>query len=197
MIDEPPPYLKRIPPTVPPGRVVVHNHVRPTRRLGQRGFRAWLALPSAAVEICSCGWAPELPEHYRVRRVDWSQCPDAERIEGKLSGAWCVKEHRVRCQDILGQYQAGCTPEEIAGPDIYGGPGGIPLDVVRRVIDFAHPLVRCRSCGWVHIGCPAPEPAGDRCHRCKSGSGFEIVDREEYRRTVPIGVTLQGLRWPR
>ncbi len=70
MTDEPPTYLKRIPPAVPPDRVLVHNNVRPTRPLGQRGFRAWLALPSAALEVCACGWAPELPEHYRVRGVD-------------------------------------------------------------------------------------------------------------------------------
>jgi uncharacterized protein (DUF433 family) len=133
-------YIKRIPPTIPPDCVLVHNHVRPTRRLGQRGFRAWLALPSAALEICSCGWAPGLPEHYRVRRADWSQCPDAERIPGKLSGAWCVKGHRVRCEDIIGQFDAGCSAEQIAGPDIYPD---IPLDVVRRILTLCRPPRRC------------------------------------------------------
>jgi hypothetical protein len=33
-------YLSGIPSEVPPGRVVVHNQVRPARRLGERGFRA-------------------------------------------------------------------------------------------------------------------------------------------------------------
>ena len=41
-----PDYLFKIPIRVPAGQVVVHNHVRPTRRLGSRGFRAWLAEPS-------------------------------------------------------------------------------------------------------------------------------------------------------
>jgi hypothetical protein len=63
-------YLKRIPETVPLDSVIVHNHVRPTRRLGSRGFRAWLA-PSLAAETsyerCDCGWAPELAIHYRVK----------------------------------------------------------------------------------------------------------------------------------
>jgi hypothetical protein len=62
-------YLTTIPKTVPEGRVVVHNHVRPARRLGTRGFRAWLAEPSADIERCDCGWAPELGAHYRVRNL--------------------------------------------------------------------------------------------------------------------------------
>jgi hypothetical protein len=61
-------YLTTIPATTPPGRVVVHNHVRPTRRLGLRGFRAWLAVPDDRLMRCPCAWAPELPEHYRVNR---------------------------------------------------------------------------------------------------------------------------------
>jgi hypothetical protein len=54
---------------VPPDRVV-HNHVRPARRLGTRGFRAWLAVPDERlVEPCGCSWAPEVGEHDRVRRI--------------------------------------------------------------------------------------------------------------------------------
>jgi hypothetical protein len=61
-------YLKRLPAQrdIPAGQVVVHNSVRPTRRLGSRGFRAWLASRAASLEPCPCGWAPELGEHYRV-----------------------------------------------------------------------------------------------------------------------------------
>ena len=66
------------PHSVPPDRVVVHNNVRPTRQLGSRGFRAWLC-PSLEVlrvtpdpgrpvlQLCDCGWAPELGPHYRVK----------------------------------------------------------------------------------------------------------------------------------
>jgi len=54
---------------IPAGRVVVHNHVRPTRKLGSRGFRAFLAAADdPLLESCDCGWAAELGDHYRVRR---------------------------------------------------------------------------------------------------------------------------------
>lgn len=77
-------YLFEIPAGVPAGRIVVHNHVRPdldpNRRadgvesmadvtLGMNGFRAWLAAPGHRYVRCSCPWAPELPEHYRVDRA--------------------------------------------------------------------------------------------------------------------------------
>ena len=61
-------YLTRIPSRVPRHRIVVHNQVRTARRLGTRGFRAWLADPGDHYEVCKCGWAPELDAHYRVRR---------------------------------------------------------------------------------------------------------------------------------
>ena len=59
-------YLSRVPESVPSGKIVVHNRVRPTKQLGLRGFRAWLAEPSSQYEVCSCEWAPELGAHYRV-----------------------------------------------------------------------------------------------------------------------------------
>jgi hypothetical protein len=63
-------HLARIPrKPLPPGHVVVHNHVRPQPWLGMWGFRAWIAAPGDgyAVERCDCGWAPKLREHYRVK----------------------------------------------------------------------------------------------------------------------------------
>jgi hypothetical protein len=62
-------YLEAIPAgpdELDPGYVVVHNHVRPRRRLGTMGFRAWTQQPTGRVEICGCKWAPELGVHYRV-----------------------------------------------------------------------------------------------------------------------------------
>jgi hypothetical protein len=59
-------YLRWIPAEVPAGWVVVHNNVRPARRLGWNGFRAWLTGPSTRLVVCDCDWAPELGEHYRV-----------------------------------------------------------------------------------------------------------------------------------
>jgi hypothetical protein len=58
-------YLARLPARVPPGSVLVHNNVRPTRRLGSRGFRAWLSPAASARGVrCRCGWAPELGAHF-------------------------------------------------------------------------------------------------------------------------------------
>jgi hypothetical protein len=63
----PPRYLWTIPARVPDGWVAVRNRVRPTRRLGSRGLRAWLAQPDAPwLDVCACGWAPELGEHFRI-----------------------------------------------------------------------------------------------------------------------------------
>jgi hypothetical protein len=62
-------YPERIPATVPLGQVLVHNTVRPARRQGTRGFRYWLQAPADNLEVCPCGWAPEVPEHYRVHKA--------------------------------------------------------------------------------------------------------------------------------
>jgi hypothetical protein len=64
-------YLRAIPveADVPAGVVVVHNNVRPARRLGSRGFRAWLQpLTDERLEVCECRWAPEAGRHYRIPR---------------------------------------------------------------------------------------------------------------------------------
>ena len=69
MVDK---YLFRTPKVVPENRIIVHNHVMPQRELGTEGFRAWLADRNATeyqVEVCPCGWAPHLREHYRVKRL--------------------------------------------------------------------------------------------------------------------------------
>ena len=61
-------YLVEVPAAVPDGQWLVHNNVRPTRRLGSRGFRAWLSEPDAKRWMpCGCGWAPEVGSHYRRR----------------------------------------------------------------------------------------------------------------------------------
>jgi hypothetical protein len=59
-------YLYETPRSVAPGKVVVHNHIRPARHPGARGFRAWEQAPTSNLEECYCGWAPRLPRHYRV-----------------------------------------------------------------------------------------------------------------------------------
>jgi len=64
-------YLRRLPESVPAGKVLVHNSVRTTGRLsfGLRGSRSWLQPPDPErLELCDCTWASELGPHYRVRR---------------------------------------------------------------------------------------------------------------------------------
>ena len=72
-------YLRKLGGEIPAGRVVVHNQVRPTRRLGSRGFRAWLTEPSERLVLCGCDWAPELGEHYRVK-LDENQTHDSRPV---------------------------------------------------------------------------------------------------------------------
>jgi hypothetical protein len=60
-------YVATVPTTIPHDRVLVHNHVRPTHRLGVNGFRAWLCpADPAKYEHCPCAWMPERGAHYRV-----------------------------------------------------------------------------------------------------------------------------------
>jgi hypothetical protein len=61
-------YPRSLPAAVPDGRVLVHNSVRPSRQ-GQRGSRYWLQPPADNLEICGCGWASELGDHYRVKSL--------------------------------------------------------------------------------------------------------------------------------
>ena len=61
-------YLRSVPKSVPSGKIIVHNQVRPASPLNTNGFRAWSDEPSLEYEVCPCKWAPELGVHYRVRR---------------------------------------------------------------------------------------------------------------------------------
>jgi hypothetical protein len=61
-------YLFSMPKAVPAGHLLVHNHVRPSRRIGLNGFRIWLAtqVDAPPLVLCDCDWAPELGPHFRV-----------------------------------------------------------------------------------------------------------------------------------
>jgi uncharacterized protein (DUF433 family) len=70
---------------------------------------------------------------YITGMIGWTNCPDVERTADTLSGAWRVKGTRIPVQAILDNAEE-CSPEEIAGPDIYPE---LSVDVVRRILDFA------------------------------------------------------------
>lgn len=61
-------YLTTLTRPLPSGKVLVHNRVKGTRRLGSRGFRAWLSKPDPTrLTVCRCGWARDFGPHYRVK----------------------------------------------------------------------------------------------------------------------------------
>jgi len=64
--------------------------------------------------------------------IDWTNCPDVEQVPGRCSGQPVVKGTCILVQGILDNAE-DCTPEEIAGPDIYPD---IPVEVVRRILDY-------------------------------------------------------------
>ena len=58
-----------VPKSVSPGRVLVHNHIRPKgfrpdTPVGTDGFRAWTQKRDRTLRVCRCGWAPKVPRHY-------------------------------------------------------------------------------------------------------------------------------------
>jgi hypothetical protein len=73
-------YLNKLPESIPPGRVLVHNlpndgrsrqkanpnYVYPLHRRG--GFRMWLQSPDdELIEQCDCHLVSKMGEHYRVK----------------------------------------------------------------------------------------------------------------------------------
>ena len=65
--------------------------------------------------------------------IDWTDCPDVERIPGKVSGQPIVKGTRILADGVVVNAESGLTPEEIAN-EIFPGLG---VDRARRVIAFA------------------------------------------------------------
>jgi uncharacterized protein (DUF433 family) len=64
--------------------------------------------------------------------MDWSDCPEVEREEGKVSGTWIVKGSRVSAQALIDNARDGFSPDNIA--DMFEG---LPVDRVRAVLRFA------------------------------------------------------------
>jgi uncharacterized protein (DUF433 family) len=64
--------------------------------------------------------------------VDWSRCPDVERIPGKVSGRWVMRGTRIPVEDVLLNAR-DLTPEKIV-TEVYEGLG---IEPVRQVIAYA------------------------------------------------------------
>ncbi len=61
--------------------------------------------------------------------MDWSDCPDVERIQGTVSGQWIVKGTRILADGVI-ENAEDCTPEEIAG-ELFPG---LDVEQARRII---------------------------------------------------------------
>jgi uncharacterized protein (DUF433 family) len=44
--------------------------------------------------------------------LDWSNCPEVERVEDKVSGAWVFKGTRVPVKALFENLEAGATVEQ-------------------------------------------------------------------------------------
>jgi uncharacterized protein (DUF433 family) len=64
--------------------------------------------------------------------MDWSECPDVEREEGKVSGAWVVKGSRVSADAVVENARDGFPAEAVAA--IFEG---LSVKRVRAVLRFA------------------------------------------------------------
>ena len=102
-------YPLKIPISVAPGQVLVHNHVRPARRQGTRGFRFWLQKAAALVVICDCGWAPALPEHYRDERA-LAHKPASQR---KVATVNSIEQGKIRPHPSKLDVAPGVDPAEL------------------------------------------------------------------------------------
>jgi uncharacterized protein (DUF433 family) len=45
--------------------------------------------------------------------IDWSACPDVERVPGRVSGQWVVVGTRILADGVIENADAGLSPEEI------------------------------------------------------------------------------------
>jgi len=74
--------------------------------------------------------------------IDWSDCPDVERVPGRVSGRWVVKDSRILVDSVIGNFEAGLSAEEIAD-EVFEGLG---TERARRIIEYAR----------MHARYPAP-----------------------------------------
>jgi uncharacterized protein (DUF433 family) len=63
--------------------------------------------------------------------INWKDCPDVERVPGKVSGQWIVVGTRILAACVTDNAEDS-TPEEI--DDMFPGLG---IDRVRRIIEYA------------------------------------------------------------
>lgn len=65
--------------------------------------------------------------------MDWSGCFEVERIPGKVSGAWLVKNSRVPADAVVDSARDGFTPQEIVA-ELFPG---LTMNQVDTVLAYA------------------------------------------------------------
>jgi uncharacterized protein (DUF433 family) len=65
--------------------------------------------------------------------IDWSKCPDVERVPGRVSGQWTVVDTRILADGVIDNIEAGVPLEELAA-EIFPGLG---LERARRIVNYA------------------------------------------------------------
>jgi uncharacterized protein (DUF433 family) len=66
--------------------------------------------------------------------IDWSRCPDVERVEGKVSGKWIVRGTRILADGVIENAEGGVSLEELT-TDVYPNLG---VERAKRIIAYAH-----------------------------------------------------------
>ena len=69
--------------------------------------------------------------------IDWTACPDVERIPGKVSGQWIVVGTRILADGVIVNAESGLSPEELANEHF----PGLGVERARRIIAFAKQFV--------------------------------------------------------
>jgi uncharacterized protein (DUF433 family) len=62
--------------------------------------------------------------------IDWSECPDVERVPGRVSGQWVVVGTRILADGVADNEDS--TPEEI--DEMFPGLG---VERARRILEYA------------------------------------------------------------
>ena len=71
-------------------------------------------------------------KHTMYSMLDWSNCPEVERVDGKVSGAWVFKGTRVSVKALFENLGAGATVDQF----LTWFPG-VTLDQVVAVLGYA------------------------------------------------------------
>ena len=65
--------------------------------------------------------------------IDWFECADVERIPGKVSGQWIVKDTRILADGVIENAEGGVSLEELT-TDVYPNLG---VERAKRIIAYA------------------------------------------------------------